>query len=182
VLRRRHWSTRTHTHDIVRRVPPPARGVRSEKLELRKSKKPRLASRGFRWKALGLGAGEDFPPVDQCTSAAGRSKKIGAEELTEASMDLVLNRPHSKANELMVGTGEALALAHAHRGFFWRTDEELKDIRTLPNSAPRVLRIGASSVIRKPQPREWLGLSACGRRPAFQHRQFVNIKERVRRE
>ena len=25
----------------------------------------------------------------------------------------------------------------------------------------------ASSVIRKPQPREWLGLSACGRRSAF---------------
>ena len=40
-------------------------------------------------------------------------------------MDLILNRPHSKANELKVGTGEALALAQARQGFFSRTDEEL---------------------------------------------------------
>ena len=40
-------------------------------------------------------------------------------------MNLVLNRPHSKANELKVGTGEAWRLAQARRGFFSRTDEEL---------------------------------------------------------
>ena len=34
-------------------------------------------------------------------------------------MDLILNRPHSKANELKVGTGEALALAQARQGFFF---------------------------------------------------------------
>ena len=40
-------------------------------------------------------------------------------------MNLVLNRPHSKANELKVGTGEALALGSGSPGFFSRTDEEL---------------------------------------------------------
>ena len=28
------------------------------------------------------------------------------------------------------GTGEALGLAHVRRGFFWRTDDELKNICT----------------------------------------------------
>ena len=93
-------------------------------------------------------------------------------------MHIVLNRPQSKANELKVGTGEALALAQARQGFFSRTDEEQIDICTY-SSAPRVLRIGASSVIRKPQSREWLGLSACGRRTAFQDCQFVDIEERA---
>jgi hypothetical protein len=93
-------------------------------------------------------------------------------------MNLVLNRPHSKANELKVGTGRPWRLAQARQGFFSRTDEELIDYLHV-SSAPRVLRIGASSVIRKPQSRERLGLSACGRRTAFQDCQFVDIEERA---
>jgi hypothetical protein len=65
------------------------------------------------------------PPLTR-SRASRRSKEIGAGELTKRSVHLVLNRPHSKANELKVGTGEALALAQARQGFFSRTDEELK--------------------------------------------------------
>ena len=66
------------------------------------------------------------PPFTR-SRVSRRSKKIGARELTTSSMDLVLNRSHSKANELKVGTGEALALAQARRGFFSPNDEELKN-------------------------------------------------------
>ena len=65
------------------------------------------------------------PPLPARGSVVAPKKSEPGKKLAKGSMNLVLNRPHSKANELKVGTGEALVLHQARRGSFSRTDEEL---------------------------------------------------------
>ena len=67
---------------------------------------------------------------------------IGAGELTKGSMNLVLNRRHSKANELKVGTGRPWRLAQARQGFFSRTDEELIDYLHVSSAPPASCALG----------------------------------------
>ena len=88
-------------------------------------------------------------------------------------MDLVPNRSHTKAYELTVGTGEALALAQARRGFV----PAKKTCARYQIASLGLLRIGGGDT--EASTALVVGALCCGRRTAFQHCQFVNIKERA---